>query len=124
MIRRGWMNALLASALIGLMSINAAAAELVMFESASCPWCAAWNRDVGIIYHKTEEGQRAPLRRVEVDTPRPADLRHIEGIVYTPTFVLVEDGQEMGRIIGYPGEDHFWGLFGDLLRKTEAGAGS
>jgi len=124
MIRRGRIGAFLAGVLIGLMSINAYAAELVMFETEGCPWCAAWNRDVGTIYTKTEEGQRAPLRRVDVDAPRPADLQHILGIVYTPTFVLVEGGREVGRIVGYPGDDHFWGLLGELLRKTTTGVGS
>ena len=129
MIRRRWMGALLAGVLIGLMPIGAAAAnsasaELIMFESATCPWCAAWDRDVGIIYDKTDEGKQAPLRRADVDAPRPTDLRHIESIVYTPTFVLTEHGREVGRIVGYPGEDFFWGLLGDLLRKTKADAGS
>ena len=44
---------------------------------------------------------------------------------FTPTFVLVEDGKEIGRIEGYPGEDFFWPMLGALLdrlpaRKAEA----
>ena len=26
------------------------AAELVMFEARACPWCAAWDDEVGLIY--------------------------------------------------------------------------
>lgn len=108
-----------------LITISGAqAAELVMFETAACEWCEAWDRDVGGIYHKTEEGRLAPLRRVELHAPRPEDLESIEGIVYTPTFVLVEDGSEIGRINGYPGDDHFWGLLGAMLRKLKAASGS
>ena len=113
-----------AGLLAGLISVNAVAAELVMFDSATCPWCKSWTRDVGGVYPKTEEGRRAPLRRVDIHAPRPADLRHIEGVVYTPTFVLLDDGREMGRIVGYPGEDHFWGLLGELFGKLPPGAGS
>ena len=108
-----------------LISINASsAAELVMFETAFCEWCEAWDRAVGVVYHKTEEGRAAPLRRVELHAPRPEGLESIEGIVYTPTFVLVEDGSEIGRINGYPGDDHFWGLLGEMVRKLKAAPGS
>jgi hypothetical protein len=34
---------------------------------------------------------------------------------FTPTFVLVQDGRELGRIEGYPGEDFFWGLLERLM---------
>ncbi len=91
-----------------------------MFETRSCSWCKAWNREVGGIYHKTPESRAAPLRRVDLDAPRPSDLAALPGIVYTPTFVLVEDGREVGRIQGYPGADHFWGLLGMLLEKGSA----
>jgi len=28
--------------------------------------------------------------------------------------------QRVGRIRGYPGEDHFWGLLGALMKKLDA----
>ena len=37
----------------------------------------------------------------------------------TPLFVLVDRGREIGRIRGYPGEDHFWGLLGVLMKKLD-----
>jgi len=88
-----------------------------MFETKACHWCAAWHREVGGIYHKTAESKIAPLRRVDFEGSRPADLAEIRGIVYTPTFVLIEEGHEVGRINGYPGADHFWGLLGMLLAE-------
>jgi hypothetical protein len=36
-------------------------------------------------------------------------------IIYTPTFVLAENGEELGRIEGYPGDAFFWGLLERLL---------
>ncbi len=97
-----------------------AAAELVMFESTLCEWCEIWNHDVGGVYAKTEEGVRAPLRRVDMDEPRPKSLRHIRGVIYTPTFVLLDGDREVGRITGYPGESHFWGLLGEMLERLPA----
>jgi hypothetical protein len=96
---------------------SAGAAELVMFESALCEWCEAWHAQIGDIYPKTAEARVAPLRRVDLHGPRPTDLRRIGPVVYTPTFVLLEAGREVGRIVGYPGEDHFWGLLGVLVGR-------
>lgn len=117
------MRHLLPLAFLPLLLLGAGpagAAELVMFERRGCPWCLAWHREIGPIYPKTPEGRRAPLRRVDLDGARPNDLAGIRGVVFTPTFVLVEDGQEVGRIPGYPGEAFFWGLLGELLAKLPA----
>lgn len=98
----------------------AGAAELVMFEEAGCVWCARWDAQVGTIYDVTQEARQAPLRRVGLHDQRPADLQAIEGVVFTPTFVLVDGGREVGRIVGYPGEAFFWGMLGALLEELDA----
>ena len=109
---------LLTVALIG-MPAPAIAAELVMFGSPHCPWCEAWESEVGAIYPKTAEGRLAPLRRVDIDQPWPPELAYIDRVVFTPTFVLLVEGREVGRILGYPGEAHFWELLDSLLRKVK-----
>jgi protein-disulfide isomerase len=94
------------------------AAELIMFESDYCEWCEAWHEEIGPIYPKTAEGRRAPLRVVDIHDRRPRDLEAIDGVRFTPTFVMLDDrGREVGRINGYPGEDFFWGLLADLIDK-------
>ena len=41
-----------------------------------------------------------------------------KGLVhFSPTFVLVEGGKEIGRITGYPGEDNFWWFLEELVKK-------
>ena len=108
---------------IGLISIAAlvahplAAAELVMVEETYCHWCERWNEEIGVVYDKTDEGERAPLRRVDISDPIPEDLTFKSRPNYTPTFILVEDGREVARIEGYPGEDFFWPLLGRMLEK-------
>jgi thioredoxin-related protein len=104
-----------------LMAPSAAtAAELVMAEEKWCSWCARWNEEIGVIYAKTEEGKRAPLRRIDIHERLPEDLNFASRIHYTPTFVLFDNGQEVGRIEGYPGEDFFWGLLNRLLDDLPA----
>ncbi len=112
--------ALLGGMFVASTSISAKAAELVMFEQAGCVWCAAFDREIAPVYGKTDEGRRAPLRRVDMDRPLPPDLAFIQAERLTPLFVLVDKGREIGRIRGYPGDDHFWGLLGELVKKLDA----
>jgi len=95
--------------LVAIAIARAGAAELVMFEQAGCGWCGTFYREIGPAYPKTAEGQCAPLRRVNIDRPVPPDLSFIQVERLVPLFVLVNNGEEIGRIRGYPGEDPFWG---------------
>ena len=99
-----------------------AAAELVMFERAGCPYCESFDREIGSIYDRTDEGKIAPLRRVDIHKPVPSDLKFVAMEPLTPVFVLVDHGREMGRIRGYPGEDNFWGLLAGLIGELKGGA--
>jgi thioredoxin-related protein len=112
-------------AFIGVMFItltlsSARAAQLVMFEQAGCPWCKAFDRQIGPIYDKTEDGLRAPLRRVDIERPLPPDLAFIQVERLTPLFVLVDKGHEIGRIRGYGGPEMFWTQLYMLMQKLDA----
>lgn len=98
-----------------LLPHPAHAAELLMFESNTCPFCEKWNDDLGEVYPITPEGKRAPLRRIDDDIPWPDDVKGVRPVRYTPTFVLVHDNEEVGRITGYNSEDFFWGLLGEMI---------
>ena len=109
---------MLAGMMLILLAGGAArSAELVVFEQAGCAWCEAFEREIAPIYPKTREGRIAPLRRVDIEAPLPTDLAFIEVERLAPVFVLIDQGREIGRIRGYPGEDHFWGLLGVLIDR-------
>lgn len=93
-----------------------AAAELVMVEQAGCHWCERWNEEIGVIYDKTAEAMQAPLRREDIFA-LPSDLNFNTRPQFTPTFILFEGTEEIGRIEGYPGEDFFWPLLNQLIAK-------
>jgi len=95
-----------------------AGTELLMVEQRHCEWCEAWNTEIGGIYHRTEEGRRAPLRRQDLFDPMPTDIVLKGQVHFTPTFILLVDGREVGRIEGYPGEHFFWPLLAQLLNRT------
>lgn len=101
------------------MGVPSAAAELVMLEKPGCVWCARFNAEIAPAYPKTKEGELAPLRRVDTTGKWPADLEGIASEHFTPTFILIEDGKEIGRIRGYPGSEFFWYLLGDMLAKLD-----
>ena len=110
----------LALALMFSASPAFSASEFIMFTSPACTWCDLWEQEVGIIYEKTDEGRSLPLRRVDIHDERPTDLEKLRTVMFTPTFVLLNNGNEIGRITGYSGEDHFWGLMDELIVKMEA----
>jgi thioredoxin-related protein len=114
------ISRLLAAAILvtGLLSAPLAqAAELVMFEQGGCVWCAKWNREVAPIYAKTTEAQVLPLRRVDIDRQNSTGIALAGRVLYTPTFVVVDDGREIGRITGYSSDQAFWGLLDGLVAK-------
>ncbi len=90
------------------------AVELIMVERHGCHWCERWNAEIAPIYPKTEEGKRAPLRRLEINV-LPDEITFTSRPVFTPTFVLVDEGRELGRIEGYAGDEFFWFLLSQLL---------
>lgn len=111
--------ALLCAGLAITAPFGAARADLVlaMFEQAGCAYCIMWNNEIGPIYPKTPEGQTAPLRRFDLKDKLPDDIDLVSKPQFTPTFVLLRDGIEIDRLEGYPGEDFFWGLIGNMLQK-------
>ena len=111
----------LALFLLIFIAAPAHSAELVMFEQKSCVWCQRFDRDIAPAYDKTSEGKRAPLRRLDITQPVPADLAFIRRERFTPVFVLIDKGREIGRIRGYPGDTFFWGLLANLIERLDRG---
>ena len=99
----------------------AAAGELLMFERKGCVYCLKFDHDVAPIYERTDEGRRAPLRRVDLAQGMPADVALASPVRFAPTFVLVDDGREVGRITGYASDEAFWGLL-STITNTMPGA--
>ncbi|WP_245409828.1 transcriptional regulator [Pararhizobium haloflavum] len=97
------------------LGLPVSAAELVMLEQPGCPWCARFNEEIAPGYSKSEEGEQAPLRRVDITEPIPQDLQHLTIERFTPTFILMDDGREIDRLRGYPGDEFFYALIGEML---------
>lgn len=97
----------------------AQSATLYMVEQAGCIYCTRWHAEVGDAYHLTAEGRAAPLQPIDLRDDPPEGVSFARRAVFTPTFILVQDGHEIARLEGYPGEDFFWPLLTEML--TDAG---
>lgn len=53
-----------------------------------------------------KEGAIAPLREINIAHP-PESVVLASPVVFTPTFVVVDNNKEVGRITGYPGPEFF-----------------
>lgn len=87
---------------------------LIMVTSPSCPWCDAFEEEVGHIYGQTPESAQFPLHRIDYFTKFSTPLAHIEAANVTPTFIVIRNHQEIGRIEGYPGDEMFWWRFSEF----------
>jgi thioredoxin-related protein len=123
MVRKTASNILLIACVAlaaNLLPVPVRAAELVMFESGGCIYCQRWDRDVGSVYDKTPEAKLLPLRRIDVSRQSASGVTLSEPVRYTPTFVVVDKGREVGRIEGFINDDSFWGLLDELAAKIVA----
>lgn len=99
---------------IGLGAATGSSVRLLMVEEAGCRFCALWDAEVGSAYARSPEGRFAPLKRVGRDAP---ELEGLRPAPFTPTFIVLRNGEETGRITGYPGEIWFWQELADILVK-------
>ena len=104
-IVRGFLITLFFTAIIH----NAVAdARLIMITSEYCPYCQAWERDVGAVFNKSPYAAKLPLTRVEIGSKMPNNIVLIKPIIGTPTFLIIRNGEEIDRQRGYQDEEIFY----------------
>ena len=93
--------------------------ELLVFEHAECTYCQVFRRDVLPKYKNSGTGTSVPIRFIDIEK---SDLRALglkSRIRMLPTAVLMKDGKEVDRIVGYWGPDNFFKLLATMLFKVE-----
>lgn len=89
--------------------------ELVVFEANGCTYCEVFRQNVVPLYRVTEKSRVAPLRFVNLSRADESKLRLSAPITMVPTVVLLEDGQELGRVTGYTGPESFLDLVSAMM---------
>ena len=82
-------------------TVWAGSLQLLVAHDAACGDFARWQREIGPGYGASAAGRAAPLLEVAMDGPWPDGLALASRPRQTPTFILVDDGREIGRIEGY-----------------------
>lgn len=121
----------LGGAIVGLVSgsmaaqdlngkVRASGVELVVYEHAECQYCRIFRADILPRYQGSTQAGKAPLRFVNVEHTGTHGVGALNGeITMVPTFVLMKDGREVDRIVGYWAPDNFFKMVAYMLLKSE-----
>lgn len=85
---------------------------LIYIYSPECGACRQFDHEVAPIYNKTDESIALPLERVLVDDWQANRHQLVEcasaEVIGTPTFLQIQNCQELDRITGYSEAELFW----------------
>ena len=111
------MTFALALTLAAYPQIALADSRLIMVTSDHCPYCKAWELDVGAAYEKSPYAPALPLTRVEIGSKMPEGVTYQKPVVGTPTFLIIYNGQEIDRQSGYFDAEMFWWWLSEHVAK-------
>ncbi len=93
--------------------------ELVVFEADGCVYCEAFRADALPLYSTSQLGRDAPVRFVNVSRSDETKMGLNSAITVAPTIVLFHKGQEIDRIVGYPGPTNLMKLVNYMLGRGD-----
>ena len=91
--------------------------ELLVFEHPDCTYCRVFRRDVLPAYQRASGAM--PVRFVDIQRADTNGLVLKSRIDTVPTVVLMRDGAEFDRIVGYWGPDNFFKLLAHMRARAE-----
>ncbi len=97
--------------------VYATTAELIVFETANCPYCRIFRRDVAPRYQRSPRAQQVPMRFINVHRTDMTKIHLNAPLTIVPTVVLMENGRERTRLTGYMGPEPFFHMIAQAMRK-------
>lgn len=94
---------------------KAAGLQLIVMEAPGCAYCDLFRRDVLPSFAASERAKNLPVRFLDVNDLELANLDLQTDIEIVPTFVLVRNNKEVGRIPGYVAPATFFRSISHLL---------
>ncbi|MBU2581898.1 MAG: thioredoxin family protein [Alphaproteobacteria bacterium] len=82
--------------------------QLVVLEVDGCIYCDVFRQRLLPAYQSSKQGKRAPIRFVDINDPALGDFGLTQPIGTVPTFIMLENNQEIGRIPGLMGREDFF----------------
>ena len=101
-------------ALLLLWNVAAQAEEtqsprhLIAVMSDHCPFCEAWEEDIGRDWDSLNISRVRQLHIALLDETLPEPFSHLPAASVTPTFILVDGDTEVARFVGYQDQDIWW----------------
>lgn len=92
--------------------------ELIMFSTSLCNHCAVFDQDVAKIYKKHQLAKTAPLVKVNLDEAGTGPYILNKPIDVVPTFVIMKNGKEIGRLSGMMNKLMFLTYVRDTIYPT------
>lgn len=92
--------------------------ELVVMEAPGCTYCTLFRRDVLPSYQASERAKDVPIRFVDINDEAASALGLDGPVDVVPTFVVLQNNKEIGRIPGYTGPEFFFHTMNYLLSSA------
>lgn len=92
--------------------------ELIVMEAPGCIYCDTFRRQILPGYKASERGRSVPVRFLDVNDDAVQDLALEEPINIVPTFLVMKNNKELGRIPGYMGPEDFFHSINYLLSAS------
>ncbi len=92
--------------------------ELLVIEARGCPMCQLLRDEIAPIYRGTTRARRAPLRFVDVAHADLDSMGLASPVEIIPTIILMREGAEVDRLVGYTGPDIFMRAVGVMLGES------
>jgi thioredoxin-related protein len=95
---------------------NSSGLEIVVMEAPGCIYCDVFRRDILPSYQASEHGRLVPVRFVDINDDAAANALALDTpINIVPTFLVIKNNKEVGRIPGYTGPEDFFHSINFLL---------
>jgi thioredoxin-related protein len=92
--------------------------ELVVIEADGCIFCQIFRSDVLPSYEASEQGKQMPAHFVDINDMEATHIEFKGAVDIVPTFIVVKDHHEVGRIPGYVGPENFFHSINYLLASA------
>lgn len=82
--------------------------EMVVLEVDGCIYCGVFRRQLLPAYQASRHGRAIPVRFVDINDEALARIGLTQPVGMVPTFVVLENNEEIGRIPGLMGHADFF----------------
>ncbi|MCH9808358.1 MAG: thioredoxin family protein [Alphaproteobacteria bacterium] len=100
---------------VATVAAPAANLQLVVLEVPGCIYCGIFRRQLLPNYKASKQGRKVPVRFVDLNDPALGEIGLTQPVGVVPTFVVLENNQEIGRIPGYVSHHDFFKAIDHIL---------